>query len=201
MTFQKYSFKVQLILVCIFTPLNFFTTVFCSSVLKIPLFMDMIFVYAASFLGIPCGIIVGVVHSLLNSIFYNDNILYSIYSICCITGTLLTRLFVTRYEDFSIFRLVLLFFVSAVVISFEGSVIYAVCFSETLGAKDNPTVLFITYNLVLQNLGVQLSAFLARIPVNLFDKAIAVFGGFIVFLGVDKVYNKIEVNKNGRKSN
>ena len=198
MTFQKYPVKVQVILAIIFIPLNFSTSVFFTSVLKSPLFMDMIFVYAASFFGIPCGLIVGIVHSMLNSIFYNHNIMYSIYGICCVTGTLLTRVFVTRHEDFSFLRLVLLFFFSAVLISFEGSVIYAVFFSDTIGAKDNATVLFLTYNLVLQNLSVQLSAFLARLPVNLFDKAIAVSFGFLIFLGANRVYNKIGVNKNGR---
>ena len=39
----------------------------------------------------------------------------------------------------------------------------------------------------MQNLSVQLSAFLARLPVNLIDKAIAVFGGFGIFCGVSKI--------------
>ena len=44
-----------------------------------------------------------------------------------------------------------------------------------------------TYTLVLQNFGLILSAFLARLPVNLFDKAIAVFGGFGIFCEVRKI--------------
>ena len=39
----------------------------------------------------------------------------------------------------------------------------------------------------MQNLGVQVSAFLARLPVNLIDKAIAVFGGFGIFLSARKI--------------
>ena len=187
MTFQKYPLKIQIILGLVFIPVNYFTCILFTSIFKTSLFMDMIFVYTASFFGIPCGIITGVGHSLLNSIFFNQSLMYSLYGICCVSGTLLTWLIVTRYKDFSIIRLTLLFFISTVVISLEGSIIYAVFFSEKLGVKDNPTVLFLTYNLVLQNLGIQLSAFLARLPVNLFDKAIAVFAGFGIFIGLDKI--------------
>lgn len=39
----------------------------------------------------------------------------------------------------------------------------------------------------MQDLGVQISTFLARLPVNLIDKAIAVFGG----LGISALVKKI----------
>ena len=198
-TFQKYPIKIQLILAVIFPVLNVFVSEFNRQVLALPLFMDMIFVYTASFFGIPCGIFTGIASTFFNAVFIQHTFMHVLYAICCVTGTLLTKLFVTRYKDFLWFRLVLLFFVSTVVISFEGSVIYAVFFSET-GSNENTTILFLTYNLVLQNIGLQMSAFLARLPVNLFDKAIAVSVGFLIFLGTNRVYNKIEVNKNGRES-
>ncbi len=87
--------------------------------------MDMIFVYVGSFFGIPCGLIVGLGHSFW-TIFYHHSFLYSCYGICCITGTLLTKALVTRHEDFSWIRLSILFFLSTVIISFEGSIIYLV---------------------------------------------------------------------------
>lgn len=68
----------------------------------------------------------------------------------------------------------------------EIQAIYSVFFAERVGDNENTTIMFLTYTLIMQNLGVQLSAFLARFPVNLFDKAIAVFGGFGIFCEVRK---------------
>lgn len=79
-------------------------------------------------------------------------------------------------------RLMVLVFLSTIVISLEGSLIYFLFFSNTVGQNENSTVIFLTYTLVLQDFGLIISAFLARLPVNLFDKAIAVFAGFGIYL-------------------
>ncbi len=186
MTFQKYPLKTQLILALIFTPINIFFS-FLSSYFQFQFFMDMIFVYAASFFGIPCGIIVGVGTSLFNSIFIQHIAKHSLYAICCITGTIFTWLLITRYRDFEskvmlFIRLMVLVFLSTIVISLEGSLIYSIFFSNTVGQNENSTVMFLIYTLVLQDFGLIISAFLARLPVNLFDKAIAVFAGFGIYL-------------------
>ena len=200
MIFKKYPLKTQIILALIFTPLNYFVAYLCNQVLQLPFFMDMIFVYAASFFGIPCGIIVGVTHSVLQAIILQRNLLHSLYGICCITGTLFTWLLITRHEEFEgavsfWSRIVLLVFVSTVVISFEGSIIYAIFFSGLQSSNENMTVLFLAYTLIQQGLGLQFSAFLARLPVNLFDKAIAVFGGFGFFMGVRMLLERISSPK------
>lgn len=152
--------------------------------------MDMIFVYEASFFGIPCGLIVGVSSSFFIAVVVQHSVRDVLYAICCITGTLLTWLFITKQETFEnkvscLIRLSLLFFVLTVVISLEGSLIYSLFFSGIEGQNENSTVLFLTYTLVLQNFTLFLSAFLARIPVNLFDKALAVFGGFGCYAGMN----------------
>ena len=194
MNFQKYSIKTQIFLALIFTPINILFS-FLSSYFQFQFFMDMIFVYAASFFGIPCGIIVGVGTSLFNSIFIQHIAKHSLYAICCVTGTLLTWLFITKHRTFetkTIFwlRLIFLFFFSTIIISLEGSIIYSLYFSNTVGQNENSTVMFLTYTLVMQNMGLILSAFLARLPVNLIDKAIAVFGGFFVFYSTQKLLPK-----------
>ena len=189
MTFQKYSIKTQIILGLIFTLCNILFPL-SAQALQWPFFMDMIFVYAASFFGRPCGLIVGVSSSFFNAVVVQHSLRHVLYAVCCITGTLLTWLFITKQKTFEnkvffLIRLSLLFFVSTVVISFEGSLIYSIFFSRTEVKNENSTVLFLTYTLVLQNFGLILSAFLARLPVNLFDKALAVFGGFGCYAGVN----------------
>ena len=99
----------------------------------------------------------------------------------------LTWFIVTRHQEVVWFRFLLLIFVSTVVISLEGSIIYSTFFSTAEENTELTTVFFLTYTLVLQNIGLQLSAFFARLPVNLFDKAFAVFAGLGVFLGVKKI--------------
>ena len=189
MTFQKYSIKTQIILGLIFTLCNILFPL-SAQALQWPFFMDMIFVYAASFFGLPCGLIVGVSSSFFNAVVVQHSVRHVLYAVCCITGTLLTWLFITKQKTFEnkvfcLIRLSLLFFVSTVVISLEGSLIYSIFFSRTEVKNENSTVLFLTYTLVLQNFGLILSAFLARLPVNLFDKALAVFGGFGCYAGVN----------------
>lgn len=196
MTFQKYSLKTQLILALIFTPLNILIS-YLSTVFQFPFFMDMIFIYAASFFGLTCGIIVGIGTSFFNAIFLQHLLMHGIYSICCITGSLLTWLLITREKNFESsvlfwIRLVLLFFISTIVISLEGSMIYYIFFSNSVGQNENSTVMFLTYTLVLQNFGLVISAFLARLPVNLFDKAFAVFGGFGIFVLTRRLFFKKE---------
>lgn len=192
MTFQKYSMKIQIILALIFTLLNFGVSYLCSQVIHIPLFMDMIFIYTASFFGVPCGIITGVLHTFLTIIVYQHNLFHMFFAICCITGTVFTWLLITRHEDFSWISVLLLIFLSAVVISFEGSLIYYFFLAGDENYSDVSTILFIVYNLVMQDLGLQLSAFLARLPVNLIDKTVAVFSGFLIFLGTRKVFKNLK---------
>lgn len=196
MTFQKYSLKTQLILALIFTPLNILIS-YLSTVFQFPFFMDMIFIYAASFFGLTCGIIVGMGSSLFTAVFIQHILMHGMYSICCITGSLLTWLLITREKNFESsvlfwIRLVLLFFISTIVISLEGSMIYYIFFSNSVGQNENSTVMFLTYTLVLQNFGLVISAFLARLPVNLFDKALAVFGGFGIFVLTRRLFFKKE---------
>lgn len=151
----------------------------------------MLFIYAASFFGIPCGIIAGVIHIFLNFMVFNKIIFQMLYVICCITATLFTWIFLTRHEEFSWIRGLILIFLSTIVISFEGSLIYYFFFSDMATYRENNTVLFLTYNLVMQNLGIQFSAFLARIPVNLIDKTIAVSGGLGIFVLARKIVGSV----------
>lgn len=181
MDFPKYSVKSQIFLGLAFGVLNFFFSVLCTQILHIPLFMDMVFVFAASFFGLPCGIIASVIHYLLNTIIYMDYSSRFLYVICCITGTLLTRWLLCKKENYNWIRIFLLIFVSTVIISMEGSLIYYFFFIEDSNYVEDTTILFITYNLVAQNIGLQISAFFARLPVNLIDKTIAVLGGLGIY--------------------
>lgn len=181
MEFKKYSIKFQLIIAPIFILLNLLVSYLSGQVLHLPLFMDMIFVYAAAFVGVPCGIITGILFSVSGAIFLQHDFSYSLYAVCTVTGVFLTWLLITRKEDFSWIRVALLIFLSSVIISLEGALLYSLFLSDRGGPNEILSVIFLTYTLVMQNFGLYFSAFLARLPVNLLNKAIAVLAGLGIF--------------------
>jgi len=181
MEFRKYSIKWQILFALVFIVLNFLVSYLSGQVLHLPLFMDMIFVYSAAFVGVPCGIITAILFSVAGAVFLQHDMMYSLYAVCTVTGVFLTWLLITRKEEFSWIRVALLIFLSSVIISLEGALIYALFFTEKGGPNENTSVVFLTYTLIMQNIGLYLSSFLARLPINLFDKAIAVLAGLGVF--------------------
>lgn len=195
MTFRKYSIKTQLIAAAFFIPLNFFAAYFLVQILNIPLFLDMIFVYTASCFGILCGCIVGIAYTFIFFLVFNCSNFHLLYAVCCVTGTLLTRLIVTRYSDLFFFRAALLVFISTVIISFEGSFIYSFFLLNSPNYVDYTQIDYITYNLVSQKMNLWLSSFLARLPVNVIDKMISVFSGFGIYFLIDKIYRLLHTKK------
>ena len=195
MIFKKHSIKSQLILSAFFIPLNFFAAYFFIQILNIPLFLDMIFVYTASCYGILCGSIVGIVYTFIFFLIYHCSSFHLLYAVCCITGTLLTRLIVTRYSDLFFFRSVLLVFVSTVIISLEGSFIYSFFLLNDPNYIDYTSIDYITYNLVSQKINIWFSSFLARLPVNVVDKMISVFSGFGIYFLIDKISKLLHAKK------
>jgi len=192
MSFPKYSIKIQIIISLIFGPLNYLTTLLNSNILQLPLFNDMVFVYAASLFGVPCGIITGIIHTLIHTIANSNNPLHMLYCICCITGTILTWILINRKNEFSWVRIALLIVISTIVISLEGAFVYYIFFSNDSEYMEDRAIFFLVYNLVNQNMNIILSAFLARLPVNLIDKSIAVLGGLGIYQGIKAVVNKVK---------
>ena len=74
--------------------------------------------------------------------FWWKNILNLFYGICCFSGTFLTWFIVTRHQEVVWFRFLLLIFVSTVVISLEGSIIYSTFFSTAEENTELTTVFF-----------------------------------------------------------
>ena len=83
-------------------------------------------------------------------------------------------------------RLLILAIVLALVISLEGGLFYYALISLTKYNIGNQAVNMLIYTFVTQNVPMLISATLARFPVNLVDKAAAVFGGYGIFALLQK---------------
>ena len=192
-TFSKTPVSKQIFIGIIFGVVNYFFYLFCYQVLHIPLFMDNVFIFGAAFFGFPSGMISAFVFHFVDFLVKmaggTQTALQFFYSICSFTAVFLTWALVTRHRDFSWILMALLVFVVTIVVSIEGAAIYSFIISQNSFSNENEAVYSLYYILTFQNFGVFWSATLARIPINLCDKAIAVFGGFGVWLLTNPLTN------------
>lgn len=154
---------------------------------KFPIFMDMIFIYAASFLGLLSGILCSFFYSIFDFIAtkQTDNLPYVI---CMMTGVLITRYCLKNVKVSIWLNLLLVTLLSALIISIEGGIIYTLLFSNDNSVEFTPSV-HLTAQLLMSNIPLLASAILARIPINLADKLVAVFLGYGVFFGIKRLEN------------
>jgi hypothetical protein len=172
------------------------------------LYLDTIFTIAAAVIG---GLVPGLIAAVLTTFIYG--FIYFLttgepyfwawyfYILCSIVVVLLTRLFVRIFqykgEPFfgsrgsrSFVMLIALSLVMCVVISIMGGIISA-CISLAGGnvaSVDIPPEAWFRLGFLRQGFSLLPSEILGRIPVNMVDKTIAVFGGFGTALLFKKIY-------------
>ena len=197
-TFSKTPLPKQIFIGLAFGVVNYFFYLFCSQLLHIPLFMDNVFIFGAAFFGFPSGMISAFTFHLIDFLVKlagdTQSGLQVFYSICSFTAVFLTWALVTRHRNFSWILMALLVFVVTIVVSIEGAAIYSFIISQNSFSNENRAVYSLYYILTFQNFGIFWSATLARIPINLCDKATAVFGGFSVWICVNSLMKKFTRN-------
>lgn len=83
-----------------------------------------------------------------------------------------------------------LIFLLAIIISFEGAVIFAVL-SAAVNYSESSQVRFMYALLESANVPAFLAALLPRIPVNILDKAISVTAGYLCYEGLCRIFPKL----------
>ena len=178
--------------------LNILLTGFIMNFLKFPLFLDTVFTAAISFaFGIIPGIFTAVLTWLLPCVFYNG---FSFYILCSIAEVVLICTlkpsaretpFYTSKEKIAaaltalVSKLFLLYILCAVTISVIGGVV------------DYITHLFVERNyysvddlfkqgLFMSNLPVLAVNTISRLPINIVDRFIVIFGGYYISRGLVK---------------
>jgi hypothetical protein len=209
-------FSVKILLLCIVAALcNFFLNYFVSSVAKLPLFLDTVFIVAicfsigflpALFMTFVLGPIVSyfiplLVPSITAIPFWWKNL----FTLCTLSEIILVMLFYKNIKSkenaflerpsLSLFtpiasRLLILVALDCVVISIIGGILDAILTplsAQRIFASED------TFKLVLlrSNMSYLPAAILSRIPINIVDRFIVVFGGF----GLSLCYKKLIMKK------
>ena len=172
---------------------------FCSAAiaLKVPLFMDTLFTVTASCFGWACGIIAAVASHIIG--FLSDgysvpkdipNLLYFFCSLTIVAGV---RIVLFRKPPnagrANPLDMLFLSIVLAFIISLEGGLFYVMLVQSNRVSADiigNRAVSSLIYTFVTKNIPMLVASPLASIPVNLVDKPIAVFGGYGIFMLLQK---------------
>jgi len=203
---QSLSRKIiKLAVLCVLAVLmNILLTNFVMNFLKFPLFLDTVFTAAIAFsFGLIPGIIVAVFTWLLPCLYYQS---INFFVLCSIAEVLLICALKPSAPDIPKFtpkekiivlytvvaaKLMLLYIICAVSISALGGIINFLphLFQETdvyyYGVED-------TFKpaLIMNNLPTLAVNILSRIPINLVDRFIVIFGGYFISLGLIKLLNK-----------
>ena len=172
----------------------------CVNIIKVPLFLDTVFTAAITFsLGLIPGLSVAVSAMLLLNIYYNS---INPYILCSIAEVLLIwalkpadpeiTKFATKEKIIASYtgvaaKLMLLYIVCAISISVLGGVINYV--SDMIRGPSlyySPEDVF-KLGFIMSDLPALAVNILSRIPVNLVDRFIVIFGGYFISRGIVKL--------------
>ena len=163
---------------------------FLSVKLEIPLFMDSIFTIFASFFGWTSGFLCALLFHLAACApaFEISGLLFTV---CSFSIVVIVRVFFKKAAKTTFAEFLAVYLIIAFVISLEGAVISTFAIS-VFDYKDDVALKDITLALMRQKTPLLLSSFLARLPVNLVDKAIAVIvaSGDIYIFRIARCKNK-----------
>ena len=179
--------------------MNLLLSSFIMNYLKFPLFLDTVFTAAIAFaFGVIPGIFTAVLTWFLPCVFYSG---FNYYIICSIAEVLLICAVKTTAPDIPAFaskekiivsytalvsKLFLLYVLCAISISILGGVVDYIThlFTERhyFGIDD-----LFKPGLIIYNLPILAVNILSRIPINIVDRFIVIFGGYFIYRGLVKL--------------
>ncbi len=190
------SLPVQLVMGAVFGALNI-QAVQMVNLLHIPLFLDEFFNAAAAFFGWGSCLMSILVHRTLTIIIpamvNPDKVIFvpadALFAICDIPVAVLVRLMFRRDRQISAVKLLLCGIILAIIISILGGGIFAFLFTYN-GYGEASSVRYITMILTGSRIPLAPSAMLSRIPINLVDKPLCVFLGYLIALLVRRILRR-----------
>ncbi|MDR2964699.1 MAG: hypothetical protein LBU88_02870 [Treponema sp.] len=191
---------IKLVVICILASLaNIFLSVFFRSFLGFPLFLDTVFTAAVTFaFGLIPGIAVAALSLLIPCIYYKS---INFFILCSIAEVLLIHTLkpapmnipdfapkekIIAYYTSIAAKLMFLYIICAITISVLGGVIDYVSQvflgKHYFSVEDN-----FKLSLIMNNLPILAVNILSRIPVNIVDRFIVIFGGYFISRGLVKI--------------
>ena len=184
-----FHFLFQILLGIVFAFLNILLCCLNTN-FKIPLYMDTVFTVAASFFSLTAGLVCAALFHFFWKFIWDFQVFVFAWSICSFTLVLVIRFYVLKHRKITMVDILFLIFLLAIIISFEGAVIFAVL-SAAVNYSESSQVRFMYALLESANVPAFLAALLPRIPVNILDKAISVTAGYLCYEGLCRIFPKL----------
>ncbi len=159
---------------------------------SIPLYLDTLFTVTASFFGLVSGLICAVLYHLACTFVNHYDLTTLVWTICNLSVVVIIRLYILKGREIHLSDILLLIFITALVISLEGAVIFTVL-NAIAEYKEDSQIRFMYSLLSSNSVPVFISALLPRVPVNILDKGICLSLGYLCYLGINKILKALKI--------
>ncbi|MGN0739799.1 MAG: hypothetical protein ACI4LX_06475 [Treponema sp.] len=190
--FPKFSVLCQIGIGLVCGVLNLFQGRF-QGFATIPLFMDTMFISLASFFGLISGLVSATVNHLLFLVIEKQEVIKLVWALCSYSIVFIIRIYIRKKSKLFLMDIINLIFLTAVIISIEGALIFTVLHALVKYNEDS-VIRSMFFMLIRSNFSTFVSALLPRIPVNILDKGISIAFGFFVYKGIKKLYETARKN-------
>lgn len=151
---------------------------FLNELLNLPLFFDTIgTATAAAVLGTIPGLIVALFTNLLFELLYGFPLIHYPFALCGMA----TALIVGRMAKQGCFSTLLHAVIATILVTMANSLLGATIATFVFGGVTGVGIDYLVTGLLLAGQSILSASFLARVPVNLIDKSIAVFIAFYIY--------------------
>lgn len=158
---------------------------------SIPLYLDTLFTVSASFFGLVSGLICAVLYHLACTFVNHYELVTLVWTICNLSVVVIIRLYILKRHEIYILDIILLIFLTALVISIEGAIIFTVL-NVITEYKEDSQIRFMYSLLSSNSVPVFISALLPRVPVNILDKGICLSLGYLCYLGINRILKALK---------
>lgn len=158
--------------------------------LHVPIFMDSVFTVAVTlFAGVGPGVVTGILYNAIWPLVTGGDARQTLFALCSVATALITFVVMKNPRDTSkLMNLLPLSLSLCAANCFIGGIISTFAFR---GVDHFPSD-YIMAGLIMQDIPLAWAAILARIPLNLIDKALAAILGYGVFALADAKFTKKE---------
>lgn len=158
---------------------NMVMSILFVRILRVPIFMDSIFtVWVTLIAGLVPGLLAGALYNIVSSMLIYTLGIQVLYGLCNVATALVVWIIARKRKTLTVFDLAL----TALCVAFANSVIGGIVSAAINQGIDRFPTDMLVAGMLMHRLPLLGSTILARIPINLLDKAIAVFGGYGIYL-------------------
>jgi energy-coupling factor transport system substrate-specific component len=185
-TLHRYALAAATVLIAVAGNLIF--SIVFPLTFHLPLFMDSIMTVAVTlFSGLIPGIAAGILYNVLWPFVTGGDPRQAIFACCSVATAVFTHLWIAKRKGSWILTDLLML---SLIIGFANSVLGGIISTFAFRGVDSFPSDYIMAGMLMQDIPLVGAAILARIPLNLIDKGIAVFLGYGIYLLADRLMRR-----------